>query len=123
MDTATDFTLQSLFTLSNCKIAIDLIKFYKIAEHLHACEMSSFSAETGLVSHYLDYEKGAQLLCDFASRRASGRENLPKDTKDALQQRVDPNLWETERQAVESLLYTPGSMTYFSRTFSYLLSD
>ena len=36
-------------------------------------------------------------------------DKLPPETKDVLQHRVDPNIREVERKAVEAILYTPGS--------------
>ena len=36
-------------------------------------------------------------------------DKLPPETRDVLQHRVDPNMGQAERRAVEALLYTAGS--------------
>ncbi len=35
-------------------------------------------------------------------------DQLPTETKDVLQHRVDPNIREAERRTIDAMLYTPG---------------
>ena len=47
-------------------------------------------------------------LCYFTEYLRNGRHRLPKSTLETLQNRIDPNFGEREKQTVENLLYIPG---------------
>ena len=64
-------------------------------------------------SHHTAVEHAAGHLCFFTRRKEEGIDQLPPETKDVLQHRVDPNVREPERRAVEALLYTAGSRSIF----------
>ncbi|XP_046563294.1 DENN domain-containing protein 3-like [Haliotis rubra] len=60
-------------------------------------------------SHEENVTASAENLCHFTKYMSEGRHNLPKDTVDALQHRVDPNIGDRDRKTVEAILYTPGT--------------
>ncbi|XP_070209415.1 DENN domain-containing protein 3-like [Littorina saxatilis] len=60
-------------------------------------------------AHHENLTQSAESMCYFSAYIAEGRHQLPQDTSQALQHRVDPNHGQRERKTVEVLLYTPGS--------------
>ncbi|XP_071115089.1 DENN domain-containing protein 3-like [Haliotis cracherodii] len=60
-------------------------------------------------AHEETVTSSAENLCHFTRYTSEGRHNLPKDTVEALQHRVDPNIGDRDRKTVEALLYTPGT--------------
>ncbi|XP_076438047.1 DENN domain-containing protein 3-like [Babylonia areolata] len=60
-------------------------------------------------AHHHRLSQSADSLCYFTAYIAENRHELPKDTSQALQHRVDPNSGQRERKTVEVLLYMSGS--------------
>ncbi|KAL8607727.1 hypothetical protein ACOMHN_039400 [Nucella lapillus] len=60
-------------------------------------------------AHHHKLSQSADSLCYFTAYIAENRHELPKDTSQALQHRVDPNSGQRERKTVEVLLYVSGS--------------
>ncbi|GFS17507.1 DENN domain-containing protein 3 [Elysia marginata] len=66
------------------------------------------SGQDERTTHHKHVSRAAETLCYFSSYISEGRHNLPPDTLQALQHRVDPNMGQRERKTVEVLLYTAG---------------
>lgn len=66
---------------------------------------SGLDAET---AHHGNREEAARQLCYYRKYREEGHHNVPAETKEVLQNRIDPNYGERERKTVHALLYTPG---------------
>ncbi|GFN87386.1 DENN domain-containing protein 3 [Plakobranchus ocellatus] len=66
------------------------------------------SGQDERATHHKHVTRAAETLCYFSAYMAEGRHNLPPDTLQALQHRVDPNMGQRERKTVEVLLYTAG---------------
>ena len=58
-------------------------------------------------------EEAVNCLCYYKNYRDAGHHDLPQDTKDTLQKRLDPNFGERERKSVHALLYSPGGRCLF----------
>ena len=71
--------------------------------------VSLFSGEEEQAQHHDLRTHSAEHMCYFTQRRLQGIDRLPDETKDILQKRIDPNLWEAGRSAIDALLYIPGS--------------
>lgn len=67
------------------------------------------SGEDSFTSQHVAIDKAADHLCYFTHRQKEGTNRLSSETRDVLQHRVDPSARESDRMAVETLLYTPGS--------------
>ncbi len=67
------------------------------------------SGQDNMAQHHGNLNEAAGHLCYFTHRQEQGMDKLPPETKDVLQHRVDPNIREVERKAVEAILYTAGS--------------
>lgn len=76
------------------------------------------SGQEDFAYHHAAVESAAAHLCYFTRRREEGMDRLSPETKDVLQHRVDPNVQEPERKAVEALLYTVGSKWDISKARS-----
>ncbi|XP_022325231.2 DENN domain-containing protein 3-like isoform X2 [Crassostrea virginica] len=59
-------------------------------------------------AHHGNREEAARQLCFYRKYREEGHHNVPEETKEVLQNRIDPNYGERERKTVHALLYTPG---------------
>ena len=77
--------------------------------YVNACARCTCSGLETYAAHRAERDKAAAHMCYFTRRREQGVDRLPPETKDALQHRVDPNVQQAERRAVEALLYTAGS--------------
>ncbi|KAL3889951.1 hypothetical protein ACJMK2_002266 [Sinanodonta woodiana] len=60
------------------------------------------------IANHEELEKAVLHLAYYTGYKNKGHHILPKDTVDALQHRLDPNMGERERRTVQALLYTPG---------------
>ena len=58
--------------------------------------------------HHDQIETWADRLAFYTQAKEAGKHILPKDTKEALQHKIDPNIGERERKTVQALLYTSG---------------
>lgn len=58
--------------------------------------------------NFVDWKKKGTELCYYTAVKED-QCSLTEDTKEALQHRIDPNIMESERLAVECMVYTPGS--------------
>lgn len=58
--------------------------------------------------HHNHIEDWAEKLAFYSQAKRDGKHKLPKDTKEALQHKIDPNMREKERKTVQALLYTGG---------------
>ncbi|CAH1774894.1 unnamed protein product [Owenia fusiformis] len=67
------------------------------------------SGEENCCSHHTSVERAASYLCYFTRRKEDGVDKLPPDTKHVLQHRINPNVREVDKKAIEALLYTPGN--------------
>ena len=67
---------------------------------------SSYSEFTTHHSHGIEL---ASVLCHYKAKSDRGIDKLPVLTKDVLQHRIDPNGNETDRVAIETLLYIVGT--------------
>lgn len=70
--------------------------------------MYSFSGLDEETAHHGNREEAARQLCYYRKYREEGHHNVPAETKEVLQNRIDPNYGERERKTVHALLYTPG---------------
>ena len=76
-----------------------------------SCYLWTFFAFSGLdeeTAHHGNREEAARQLCFYRKYREEGHHNVPEETKEVLQNRIDPNYGERERKTVHALLYTPG---------------
>ena len=76
-----------------------------------SCRLWTFFAFSGLdeeTAHHGNREEAARQLCFYRKYREEGHHNVPEETKEVLQNRIDPNYGERERKTVHALLYTPG---------------
>lgn len=76
--------------------------------HQLECSICSFSGLDAETAHHGNREEAARQLCYYRKYREEGHHNVPAETKEVLQNRIDPNYGERERKTVHALLYTPG---------------
>ena len=73
-----------------------------------------FSGQQETVPHHEHIENWADKLAFYTQAKEARKHVLPKDTKEALQHKIDPNMGERERKTVQALLYTSGGKIFFS---------
>ncbi|XP_061169944.1 DENN domain-containing protein 3-like isoform X3 [Saccostrea echinata] len=91
-----------------CESTKDIHAIQKAAQNVllvDALLQSGLDEET---AHHSNREEAARQLCFYRKYREEGHHNVPQETKEVLQNRIDPNYGERERKTVHALLYTPG---------------
>ncbi|XP_056012541.1 DENN domain-containing protein 3-like isoform X2 [Ostrea edulis] len=91
-----------------CESTKDIHAIQKAAQNVllvDAVLQSGLDEET---AHHGNREEAARQLCFYKKYREEGHHNVPTETKEVLQNRIDPNYGERERKTVHALLYTPG---------------
>ena len=103
------------------KIEMGLIYYLMILTSL-SCQLWTFFAFSGLdeeTAHHGNREEAARQLCFYRKYREEGHHNVPEETKEVLQNRIDPNYGERERKTVHALLYTPGGEYFLWNSSTY----
>ncbi|KAK3087290.1 hypothetical protein FSP39_004285, partial [Pinctada imbricata] len=85
----------------------DIHAIQKAAQNVLLIDAVITSGQEECTAHHGN-EEAIKCLCFYKNYRDSGQHQLPEDTKDTLQKRLDPNFGERERKSVHALLYTPG---------------
>ncbi|OWF38493.1 DENN domain-containing protein 3-like [Mizuhopecten yessoensis] len=86
----------------------DIVVVQQAAQNVLLVDTTIRSGEVESCSHNATVESSADNLCCYIRAMERGEHLLSVATKEALQNKLDPNFGEPERTSIQALLYTPG---------------
>ncbi|XP_060062630.1 DENN domain-containing protein 3-like [Ylistrum balloti] len=98
----------------------DIVVVQQAAQNVLLIDTIIRSGEEEDCSHHATVESSAEYLCCYIRAMGRGEHLLSVTTKEALQNKLDPNFSEPERTSIQALLYTPGDTeTHLSPNFPF----